>query len=157
MAHYLHSSHGVDKRIWQLLWKSSLHEHHKILIWRISVDIILTKDRIKQFVPLSEVHCYICGQATECLHHLLLDCPLAKLCWWNSTWNVKLTNFTIYWFQTGLLIFWILILFFCKICLPWKWIEWDSFLLFLFNRFGYWEMWSVWVETWWTGTNSPNE
>lgn len=94
MAHRFHLSHGVDKRIWQLLWKSSLHERHKILLWKLLVDIISTKDRIKQFVPLSELHCYVCDQATETLHHLLLECPLAKLCWWNSHWTIRLTNFS---------------------------------------------------------------
>lgn len=74
----------MERKLWKLLWSFSLHERHKILLWKVLVDILPTKDRIQQFIPLPDGHCYLCGSGTETLHHLLFDYPITILCWWNS-------------------------------------------------------------------------
>lgn len=84
---------ATDKEIWKHLWHSSLHERHKIVIWKILTNVFPTKDRIKQYVPLPDLLCFLCGERDETIHHLLFECPASIACWWNSPWNVRILNF----------------------------------------------------------------
>lgn len=81
------------RKKWQLLQHSNLHERHKLMFWRILVNSIPTKDRIMQFVPLSDESYFLCRGDTETLHHIFFYCPSFAICWWNSPWNVCIQNF----------------------------------------------------------------
>lgn len=83
------SNSVVERRVWSLLWQTKLHERYKLLLWKLLVDIIPTKDRIKQLIPLTDLNCYLCGQGPDNIHHLLLNCPIVILCWWNLNWVIK--------------------------------------------------------------------
>lgn len=83
----------VNRSKWKHLWHAELHERHKFLVWKILVDIVPTKERIKQFVPLQDLSCFLCGAQSESLHHLVFCCPASQLCWWNSQWNIRIQRF----------------------------------------------------------------
>lgn len=57
------------------------------------VDIIPTRDRIKQFVPLPNLSYLLCGSDIESIHHLLFDCPASIICWLNSPWNICIQSY----------------------------------------------------------------
>lgn len=76
-----HLASHIDWRLWKYLWHSSLHERHKVLVWKLLVNILPTKDRIKYFVSLPDLNCFLCDPAVESISHFLFDCPIVKLCW----------------------------------------------------------------------------
>lgn len=75
---------------WKAVWQSELHERHKLLMWRVLGDILPTRARIRQFVPLLDISCLLCGGDTETTNHLLFVCPVTHLCWLNSPWNIRI-------------------------------------------------------------------
>lgn len=44
------SMDDTTRKLWKGLWQSALHERHKLLVWKLIVDIIPTKERIQQFL-----------------------------------------------------------------------------------------------------------
>lgn len=84
---------NMEKGRWTSLWLSDLHERHKFLLWKILNDVIPTKARIHQFVPLPDVSCFLCGGCFETVHHLLFECPASVICWWNSPWNIRIQQY----------------------------------------------------------------
>lgn len=83
-----------DKKVWLLLWKSPLHERHKVMIWRILNNIIPTKDRLQGLFQQTDLHCFLCSNANESIDHLLLDYPVAIMCWLQSPWQIRINHFT---------------------------------------------------------------
>lgn len=61
----------LDKKIWTLLWKSRLYERHKVLVWRLVIGVIPTKERIKCFTPISDLLCFLCNAGMESVDHLI--------------------------------------------------------------------------------------
>lgn len=56
-------------------------------------NIILTLERIQQFISRDKNECYMCQQGCESLRRLLFQCPLTKYLWWTSPWNIKTEAF----------------------------------------------------------------
>lgn len=79
-----------DLDIWKCIWKAKLH---KILLWRVALYILPTADRLNKFMNLSDPKCFLCGQHTDTIHHWLLKCPVSKMIWWNSPWQIRLEVF----------------------------------------------------------------
>lgn len=85
---------NTTKHTWNTIWNSSLHNRHILLIWKILNHDIPTLDRIQKIFSSSDQLCYLCQHGTETLHHLLLQCPLTKLLWRNSPWQIKIESFS---------------------------------------------------------------
>lgn len=89
------------RNLWQRLWKSGLHNRHKILVWHAISKAIPTGDHLKVWLRRGE-HCLIYGHETESIAHLLLRYPLMKVIWFNSCWQFCLYPFlgweTVEWF-----------------------------------------------------------
>lgn len=71
---------SVDNAKWKGVWHSNLHERHKLVLWKVLSNVLPTKDRIKQFVPLLDLECFLCGSRIEYIHHLLFECPTSVVC-----------------------------------------------------------------------------
>lgn len=89
----LSTSPQFPKKLWQLVWSSNLHTRHALLLWKMISHVIPTLDRLNQRIPLDDTNCYLCGNMLESVDHLALKCPLSRLLWWLSPWNIKLDNF----------------------------------------------------------------
>lgn len=93
----------LDSKLWKLLWKSPLHERHKCMVWKMLNAVIPTKNCIRHFLNLTDLTCFLCKSGCESLNHLLFDCPVAKLCWLQSPWQIRIDHFAeagyIKWFQ----------------------------------------------------------
>lgn len=87
------TSSRLDRKLWLLLWKTTLHERHKILLWRILHNILPTKDQIHGMLRLSDPLCILCSHSMETLDHLLLDCPIVERWWLNSSWQIRIAHF----------------------------------------------------------------
>lgn len=52
-----------------------------------------TLDRIGRFLPVPTDLCYLCGKDPETMHHIIFECPVSKLLWWNSPWTLKISAY----------------------------------------------------------------
>jgi hypothetical protein len=52
------------------IWKTHLHERLKLLIWRITTGLLLTKDSIARFAPSVNQTCVLCEHHNESIMHL---------------------------------------------------------------------------------------
>ena len=70
------------------VWKSRLHERLKMHLWRITANVLPTKDVISQFANV-EVGCPLCNLSNESSPHIFALCPIAKFLWFHSQWGVR--------------------------------------------------------------------
>lgn len=88
----LNSLQGQDIN-WKLIWGARQHGRHALLLWKMLTNTLSTLEILQQYSFLKETNCYFCSQDQETIHHLLLCCPITKLLWWNSEWNLRVENF----------------------------------------------------------------
>lgn len=91
--HRFNSASRIDKKVWNLLWRSGLHEKHKLLAWKILHGVVPTKDRTKSYIPQADLSCYLCSSYAEYIDHLIFECPIAALCWLKSSWQLRIAQF----------------------------------------------------------------
>lgn len=80
--------------LWSLLWKSMLHERHKFFLWRVLHNALPTKDRLSTFISLPHTGYFFCPYQTKTAYHLFLECPISKVLWLKSPWQLNLAGFT---------------------------------------------------------------
>lgn len=56
-------------------------------------NVLLTRDRIHKFLPNVTTDCLIFGDHPEIIDHQVFECPLRKLLWWNSPWQIRIEAF----------------------------------------------------------------
>ena len=66
------------------IWKSSIHDRLKILLWRIALNILPTKSSIALFASNLDTNCPLYSIHVETPLHLFWQCPLARALWFNS-------------------------------------------------------------------------
>lgn len=63
------------------------------MLWKIATHALPTLDKIARVVPGISSLCYLCGEAPKTAHHLFLTCPVTKLLWWQSPWQIRIEAF----------------------------------------------------------------
>jgi ribonuclease HI len=71
------------------IWKSSIHDRLKMLLWRIGLNILPTKSSIALFASNFDTNCPLCSIHVETPLHLFWQCPLARALWFNSVWGIR--------------------------------------------------------------------
>lgn len=87
-------SKGLDKKVWNSLWNSPLHERHKTLVWQILNNMIPTKDRLKHLIPLHDTSCFLCKSSLESIDHMIFECLITAKWWIQSPWQICISYFT---------------------------------------------------------------
>ena len=75
------------------VWKTKIHEWHKMLLWRISADCLPTKEKIGKFSELPDDMCLLCNSEKESALHIFTKCPLTKALWFGCQWGIRLDDF----------------------------------------------------------------
>lgn len=83
----------LDHRLWKLLWRSTLHERYKHLLWKVLFCALPTKDRLKHFISVTDMSCFLCHSYVETVDHLLFECPIAAISWIKSTWKIRISHY----------------------------------------------------------------
>ncbi|XP_012829138.1 PREDICTED: uncharacterized protein LOC105950333 [Erythranthe guttata] len=78
---------------WNYIWNAKIHNRHKLLLWRIIIDLLPTKAKLNSFFPLNDLLCPICGLENESANHLFIRCPFLLQIWFTSKWNLCLNPF----------------------------------------------------------------
>ena len=63
------------------IWKSSLHQRLKLLLWRIAVGALPTKDSLSRFLTNFDNSCLLCNSFCESVVHVFWECNLARALW----------------------------------------------------------------------------
>lgn len=82
----------LDKATWGRVWKTNLYGRYNILLWRLLSNAFPTLDRIAKFLPNTCDTCYLCGEERESLKHLTITCPIIKILWGNSPWQIRIVD-----------------------------------------------------------------
>ena len=86
---------GSSNPIWELIWKSHIHERLKMFLWRISSNLLPTKDNLDRFNNAEDQLCPLCEIEQESIVHIFLHCLVAKALWFGSCWGIRLTSLPI--------------------------------------------------------------
>lgn len=55
----------VERKVWQKVWDSKLHERHKHCFWRSVLDMIPTKCRLGSVLRLEDLSFYLCERGRK--------------------------------------------------------------------------------------------
>lgn len=76
--------------VWKQVWKPHFHTRHHLLLWKLMAPVLPTLNRLIRIIPGLHSACYLCGESSESVHHLLLKCPISRLVWRNSPWHIRI-------------------------------------------------------------------
>uniref|UniRef100_A0A803PHZ0 Reverse transcriptase domain-containing protein n=1 Tax=Cannabis sativa TaxID=3483 RepID=A0A803PHZ0_CANSA len=75
----------VESKLWKKIWSSSVHFRHSIMLWRVILDCLPTRERL---VFLQDKTWSMCGEATKSNTHIFWDCPCARALWFSSPFSI---------------------------------------------------------------------
>ncbi|KAG8372571.1 hypothetical protein BUALT_Bualt12G0079900 [Buddleja alternifolia] len=78
---------------WKAFWKTRVHEHFKIFLWRVLVEAIPTGAHLNRIIQEFDPTCILCHASVETTEHIFLFCPVARNAWWRSKWGFKTDSF----------------------------------------------------------------
>uniref|UniRef100_A0A803PI13 Reverse transcriptase zinc-binding domain-containing protein n=1 Tax=Cannabis sativa TaxID=3483 RepID=A0A803PI13_CANSA len=76
----------VESKLWKKIWSSSVHFRHSIMLWRVILDCLPTRERL---VFLQDKTWSMCGEATKSNTHIFWDCPCARALWFSSPFSIR--------------------------------------------------------------------
>lgn len=68
---------------------SKIHDMFKMLLWRVAINILPTKDKIQSFKPDIDRTCPLCGVTDETPLHSFVQCQFAKAIWFSKNWSIR--------------------------------------------------------------------
>ena len=74
---------------WGKLWKFKAPERIKMLLWRVGVNALPTRENLMSRVTVSDPNCVPCGSEIESCCHLFVTCPVAQALWHSTCWGFK--------------------------------------------------------------------
>lgn len=89
----MNTQSSTNVTLWKQIWNFGLHNRHKLFLWRVSLNLLPTSDKLSRFLHIQNSNCLLCGHHLETLPHMLLTCPTSKLIWWNSPWQLRMDAF----------------------------------------------------------------
>ena len=72
------------------IWKTKLHERHKMNLWRIAANMLPSKEVINKFNEKIDRCCPLCSSTDESTLHLFTICTIAKSIWFQSQWGLRM-------------------------------------------------------------------
>ncbi|KAK9287687.1 hypothetical protein L1049_016125 [Liquidambar formosana] len=78
---------------WNRLWNAKIHERFKVLLWRMSWNILPVRSVLNGRFPINDLSCPLCGAEVETLKHNVLECKITEMIWLSSRWPIRLASF----------------------------------------------------------------
>ncbi|KAL0010720.1 hypothetical protein SO802_005828 [Lithocarpus litseifolius] len=72
------------------IWKTKLHEHFKMLLWRVAANLLPSKEIISRFNESMDLCFLLYSSAVETTLHLFTVCPFSKSLWYQSQWGLRM-------------------------------------------------------------------
>ena len=72
-----------DARVvnWQKVWKLRIHERLKMMLWRVSSNLLPTMDNLEQRMGIADTVCVCCNGKEESVVHLFFQCTMVRAIW----------------------------------------------------------------------------
>ena len=80
---------------WNKIWNLNLPERLKMLLWRIEVNVLPTKENLLNCLHVSDAYCLFCKDSIESLSHLFFNCPTSRAFWFVVCWGLKTEDLAI--------------------------------------------------------------
>ena len=74
---------------WVKLWNLNVLERIKILLWKIEVNALPTRENLMQRFQIEDSSCICCKQEVETVSHLFLRCLASRPLWFSACWGLK--------------------------------------------------------------------
>ncbi|XP_062086034.1 uncharacterized protein LOC133792130 [Humulus lupulus] len=75
-------------KIWMQIWKSKIHERHKIMWWQILMDALPCKAKVARFLHMANSKCTLCNHEEKNTLHFLWSCPVSARLWFLYCWGI---------------------------------------------------------------------
>uniref|UniRef100_A0A803P7F3 Reverse transcriptase zinc-binding domain-containing protein n=1 Tax=Cannabis sativa TaxID=3483 RepID=A0A803P7F3_CANSA len=92
-SHNVANGHNVDidSKLWKFVWNDKVHFRLSVLIWRVLVGCLPTKDKL-HFVM--EKTCLLCDSALETSSHLFWECSFTRALWFGGPFSMTIDHGT---------------------------------------------------------------
>ncbi|KAF4353585.1 hypothetical protein F8388_017760 [Cannabis sativa] len=80
--------HGGVDRLYKTLWKYPFGERVKLFLWKVGRDILPCGQRLQSLFGNAS-SCVLCDGDSDSLVHLFFHCPVARFCWFRSSWGIR--------------------------------------------------------------------
>ncbi|XP_075652141.1 uncharacterized protein LOC142622533 [Castanea sativa] len=80
---------------WNKIWNLNLPKRLRILLWRIGVNVLPTKQNLLNRLQVSDAFCLFCKDNIESSSHLFFNCPASRSFWFSVYWGLKTENLAI--------------------------------------------------------------
>lgn len=77
---------------WETILNPIFHGRHQTLLWWIIHKALPTKDRLSQVLPILDTGCLFCSCTQESVDHIFRECPINKLMWLRSPWQLDISD-----------------------------------------------------------------
>ncbi|KAF4355271.1 hypothetical protein G4B88_018237 [Cannabis sativa] len=78
-----------DGKLWKKVWGKEIHFRHSVMIWRVIMGCIPTRDRLSF---ITEKKCPLCDGACESAIHIFWECHCARALWFSSPFPICCEN-----------------------------------------------------------------
>ena len=72
------------------IWKSKIHKRLKMMLWRVALDILPTKEKLSRFSIEPDLSCSLCGPSPESSLHIFVECHISRALWFGSPWAFRI-------------------------------------------------------------------
>lgn len=72
------NSNRDNDKVWGYIWGSRLHEHFKIFLWLIALEVIPVKKMVANRIGIGDTICGLYGQEEEDVLHLFKKCLVSR-------------------------------------------------------------------------------
>ena len=83
---------STERSMWKKLWNLKIHERYKMLLWRIALNILPTRQRLQELGQVLDAKCPLCNCEEESSIHLFKECVVVKALWFGGRWNVRIDH-----------------------------------------------------------------
>ena len=80
---------------WNKIWNLNLPEMLKMLLWRIGVNVLPTKENLLNRLHVSDAYCLFYKDSIESPSHLFFNCPASRSFWFAMCWGLKTKDLAI--------------------------------------------------------------
>ncbi len=82
----------LSTKEWNSLWNAKICAYLKLMLWKITWDILPTKSTLSSCIPSIEKTCILYNSEEETVHHLFNQCPHTLSIWLFSTWPMEVNS-----------------------------------------------------------------
>lgn len=73
--------------LWKKIWNLNAPESLKMFLWRLGVNVLLTRENLMKRFNVAGSSCVHCGADPESAVHIFFTCLVARALWHSACWG----------------------------------------------------------------------